>query len=132
MKSITIHSRRMTVARAMNEKRRGQTEQKSDVKSPALVALTFLSIPSAQKRKANGLIIGIDTIAQNTHRSHHSTLFIQNRFCGSCCGGPREDASRDLPKPTITSFTHNVCPNLPRSVLFIDQRILRLYVPGIC
>ncbi|KIR35524.1 hypothetical protein L804_05501 [Cryptococcus deuterogattii 2001/935-1] len=63
MKSITIHSRRMTVARAMNEKRRGQTEQKSDVKSPALDALTFLSIPSAQKRKANGLIIGIDTIA---------------------------------------------------------------------
>lgn len=31
LKSTTIHSRRMHVARAMNEKRRGQTEQKSDV-----------------------------------------------------------------------------------------------------
>ncbi|WVO24429.1 uncharacterized protein IAS62_005797 [Cryptococcus decagattii] len=64
--------------------------------SPALVALTFLSIPSAQ---------------------YHITLiiiqrsFIQNHFCGSCCGGPRE--------PRFSQTDHNILhlQQLPKSAL---------------
>ncbi|XAO27219.1 hypothetical protein I312_106061 [Cryptococcus bacillisporus CA1280] len=63
--------------------------------SPALVALTFLSIPSAQYHIA--LII---------QRS-----FIQNRFCGSCCGGSREDR--------FPQTDHNILhlQQLPKSAL---------------